>query len=216
MIKYMKVYQNIIKDIEWIFFDVGSTLIDESEVYKHRIKGMVDEAQITYDEVYNRMVEFYKVNKKGDKEVAKELGIKVPKWQGEYEKLYEDTKKCLETLSKKYKIGIIANQSLGTADRLREKGILQYIDLVVASAEEGVKKPDLKIFNIALERAKCSPKNAIMIGDRLDNDIAPAKKIGMKTIWVKQGFGGLSSYQNNDEVPDLAVSNLMEIIKNIL
>ena len=59
----MKVYQNIIKDIEWIFFDVGSTLIDESEVYKHRIKGMANEAQISYDEIYNRMIEFYKLNK---------------------------------------------------------------------------------------------------------------------------------------------------------
>lgn len=212
----MKVYQNIIKDIEWIFFDVGSTLIDESEVYKHRIKGMAKEAQISYDEIYNRMIEFYKLNKKGDIEVAKELGVDLPEWQVEYEKLYEDSKKCLETLSQKYKIGIIANQSLGTAERLREKGILQYIDLVVTSAEEGVKKPNPEIFNIALKRAKCLPNKAIMVGDRLDNDIAPAKKIGMKTIWVKQGFGGLSSYQNNDEVPDLAVSNLMEIIKNIL
>ena len=27
-----------------------------------------------------------------------------------------------------------------------------------------------------------------MVGDRLDNDIAPAKKLGMKTVWVRQGY----------------------------
>lgn len=37
--------------------------------------------------------------------------------------------------------------------------------------------------------AKCKPENAVMIGDRIDNDIVPAKQLGMKTIWIKQGFG---------------------------
>ena len=71
-----------------------------------------------------------------------------------------DTVKVLERLSKSYKIGVIANQSLGTAGRLEEKGILQYIDLVIASAEEGVSKPDKKIFDIALSRANCEAGNA--------------------------------------------------------
>ena len=92
-------------------------------------------------------------------------------------------------LSGRYKIGVIANQSLGTAERLKKFGILKYIELVVASAEEGVAKPDRRIFEIALSRAGCEPKQAIMIGDRIDNDILPAKKLGMYTMWVKQGFG---------------------------
>jgi HAD superfamily hydrolase (TIGR01549 family) len=64
-------------------------------------------------------------------------------------------------------------------------GILQYIDLVIASAEEGVAKPYRRIFEIALNRANCIPEQSVMIGDRIDNDIIPAKAIGMKTIWIK-------------------------------
>lgn len=82
--------------------------------------------------------------------------------------MYVDTVNCLEELGKKYRIGIIANQELGTAKRLEQYGILKYIDLVVASAEESVAKPDLRIFKIALERSGCKPRNAIMIGDRMD------------------------------------------------
>ena len=58
--------------------------------------------------------------------------------------------------------------------------------IVIASAEEGVSKPDRRIFEIALERSGCKPENAVMIGDRIDNDIVPAKQLGMKTIWIKQ------------------------------
>lgn len=199
-------------NVEWIFFDVGSTLMDESKAYEHRIKAMAEEANVSYDEIYHRMMEFYRQNKKGDLEVARELGIDKPKWNLEDEKLYPETEHCLKELSAKYNIGIIANQSLRTADRLKEKGILKYIDLVIASAEEGVSKPDLRIFNIALERAHCLAENAVMVGDRLDNDIAPAKKLGMKTIWIKQGFGRFSVPGSKEECADLIVENLQEII----
>ena len=40
-----------------------------------------------------------------------------------------------------------------------------------------------------------------MVGDRLDNDIVPANKIGMKTVWIKQGFGGLAMPESDDERP---------------
>ena len=50
-------------------------------------------------------------------------------------------------------------------------GIRKYIDVIVASAEEGVAKPDRRMFEIALERANCSANQAVMIGDRIDYDI---------------------------------------------
>ena len=89
--------------------------------------------------------------------------------------------------------------------------MLKYIDLVVASAEEGVAKPDLRIFRIALERAACKPEEAVMVGDRIDNDIIPAKKLGMKTVWIKQGFGGYAELKTVEEQPDYIVNTLAEI-----
>lgn len=90
---------------------------------------------------------------------------------------------------------------------------MKYIDLVIASAEEGVAKPDPKIFEIALERSGCKAKNAMMIGDRIDNDIVPAKKMGMKTIWIRQGFGGLWNIKVDEKCPDFTVYNLYEIVE---
>lgn len=199
------------ENIEWLFFDVGSTLVDESKVYEYRMRTAAQLAGVTYEYVYNMAMEFYKQNKKGDLETMKLLNVEKPKWKFEYEVLYKDAEECLKKLNSKYKIGVIANQSLGTADRLEQFGILKYIELVVASAEEGVAKPNREIFEIALNRAGCRPEQAIMIGDRIDNDIVPAKKFGMKTIWVKQGFGKYWNITSVEEKANYEVSNLTEL-----
>lgn len=199
------------KNIEWLFFDVGSTLVDEHIVYEERMRKIAEAANTTYDKVYDTALEFYKQNRKGDLETAKLLGVKMPSWNHEKETLYADTIQCLENLSRKYKIGIIANQSLGTEQRLERYGLLRYIDLVVASAEEGVAKPDKKIFEIALEKSGCKAENAAMIGDRIDNDIVPGNLLGMYTIWVKQGFGQYWNIKNEIEKADCTVNSLNEL-----
>ena len=70
---------------------------------------------------------------------------------------------------------------------------------------------DEKIFKIALQRATCKSGNAIMIGDRIENDIIPAKKLGFHTIWIKQGFGQYWNITNEEETPDYTVCSLSEL-----
>ncbi len=199
------------KEIKWLFFDVGSTIMNEQIAYEHRMRDIANVANISFEKVYEMAMAYYKLNKKGDLEVARELGVSLPKWYTEDEFLYDNAIQCFETLSKKYKIGIIANQSLGTEERLAHQGILKFINLIVASAEEGVAKPDRRIFEIALERSNCKPVNAIMIGDRIDNDIIPAKRMGMNTIWIKQGFGQYWNIKEEIEKADFVINNLTEL-----
>lgn len=203
----------MIENIKWLFFDVGSTLVDESLVYEKRMRDVAQIANVTYEYVYETAMGFYRQNKKGDLETIKMLNVEKPEWSRENEILYNDTEECLKKLSGKYKIGVIANQSLGTEKRLKNFGILKYIDLVIASAEEGVAKPDKRIFEIALKRSNCEPVNAVMIGDRIDNDIVPAKMLGMRTIWIKQGFGKYWNITGENEKADYVVNNLTEICK---
>ena len=118
----------------------------------------------------------------------------------------------LKNLSQKFKLGIIANQVAGTQKRIDNWGIGKYFDVVVASAEAGCEKPDLKIFNMALKQAKCSPREAVMIGDRMDNDIVPAKKLGMNTVWVRQGFAKFQSVKNELERPDYIVESIVDVV----
>ena len=61
--------------------------------------------------------------------------------------------------------------------------------------------------------ADCSPENAVMIGDRIDNDIEPANKLGMKTIWIKQGFAVYQKPMNEFQRADYSVDRIKDILE---
>ena len=199
--------------IKWLFFDVGSTLVNESLAYEHRFRDIAEAVDTGFEHVYNIAMLFYRQNRKGDKETAKLLNVALPQWHTEDERLYADAEGCLKELHTRYKIGIIANQLPGARERLAQYGILPYVDLIVVSAEEGVSKPDKRIFEIALHRSNCTPEQAVMIGDRIDNDILPAKAMGMHTVWIRQGFGRFWTVTQDTERPDKTVENLMELCR---
>ena len=198
--------------VKWLFFDIGSTLVDETKVYDDIFQKIAVAGGVSVEEVKTRAIGFYKQNKRGHREVIRLLGVDYPEWSPLYEELYPDTMECLRILKKKYKLGIIANQIPGAEKRLEEMGIRRYFDVIVSSAEEGVAKPDPRIFHIALIRASCTPEQAVMIGDRIDNDIVPAKQMGMKTVWIRQGVGRYWNIQGDCETPGYEVNNLSELL----
>ena len=198
--------------IEWLFFDIGSTLVDEQVAYERRIYDMIRDTDIPYPVFLQKMIDYFSENKKGDIEAARELHLNVPAWHSEAERPYPDARACLETLAKTYRIGIIANQPPGSEARLAQFGLLPFIEVIAASAEEGVAKPDYRIFQAALRKAKTQPHKAMMIGDRLDNDIRPAKALGMGTVWIKQGFSAYASVRSDAEQPDYTVGSLTELM----
>lgn len=199
-------------NIKWIFFDIGSTLVDESIAYRNRIERTIANTNISYDEFYQKMVEISKYDQNAYNKLVEFYGLTKAPWNSDDEFVYPEAKDCLSELSKHYKIGIIANQNLGSKERLDKLGLLKYIDLVIASAEDGLAKPDLRIFQIALDRANCKPEEAVMVGDRIDNDIITANESGMTTVWIKQGFGGLSEPKQPIEQPDYTIHNLNELL----
>ncbi|MCM1156502.1 MAG: HAD family hydrolase [Roseburia sp.] len=197
---------------KWIFFDVGTTLVDETEAYDHRIRDMIAGTDITFEQFQEKRRFFAKQNLKGDLEAIRYFGLTKTPWHKEDEIPYPDAKAILQYLcGKGYKVGVIANQSAGTAKRLKRWGLLKYIDVVAASTELGVAKPDRGIFYKAFEMAGCTAPETVMVGDRLDNDIRPAKELGMMTVWIRQGFAIYQNPQSVEEQPDYIVDNLSEL-----
>ena len=199
-------------DTKWIFFDVGSTLVDETEAYNHRVREMIENTDITFSVFDDKRIELAKQGFDGNSEAIKHFELKKTPWHSEDEIPFEDALNVLESLKERgYKFGIIANQSAGTAQRLENWGLLKYFDVVLASAELGVSKPNRLIFEKALELSGVPAHNAVMVGDRLDNDIKPAKGLGMKTVWIRKG---LSIYQNIDlgkNIADWVIDTLSDL-----
>ena len=205
-------------NIKWLFFDVGYTLINEDKCHEKRIQNTVERFQssskITYESCYNAMVKASREYKPPYLTALKTFGIEYYEpYDKELEEPYEQAGSVLKELHKRYKIGVIANQSAGTAGRLMDFGLMDFIDLVMSSAEEGLAKPDINFYKEALQRAGCAAGNTVMIGDRLDNDIFPAKRIGMTTIWIKQGFGGKQIPISEAYIPDYIITDLSELTK---
>lgn len=216
-----------IPDVCCVFFDLGNTLISEEKAIKDRIQQMVrvfaelgmqvsvetierafEEASAEFaPRLIARAVEKIVTNTHD-----RDLVLQKVKYRKELEEPYPEAYELLSKLTPRYRIGVIANQSGGTEARLESYGLAPFISLCLSSAEVGLEKPDPGIFQLALERAQCEPHQAVMIGDRIDHDIRPAKSLGWKTIRVLQGFAKVQMPRNPAEEPDFTVGNLKEIM----
>ena len=202
-----------------LFFDVGYTLVNEDSVWEKRCheQAETDEAKklgLTADDIYHE-IEIASVSRKPqfrtviDKFCFKE----VAPYRTELEELYEEAPAVIKALVQKYELGIIANQLEGLKERLETFGLLKYFKYIISSWDVQVMKPDIRIFEYALAKANCKPQNACMIGDRLDNDILPAKSLGMKTVWIKRGFGALQKPLSKSEEPDYTINKLSQLLE---
>lgn len=61
-------------------------------------------------------------------------------------------------------------------DNLKSLQIEKYFDVILVSEWEGIKKPDPRIFNKALNILNVQPNEAIFVGDHPENDVLAAKK----------------------------------------
>src|SRR5690606_18834674 len=75
---------------------------------------------------------------------------------------------------------------------------LGLFEVLGVSDEVGFEKPDARLFQWAPEQANVEPGQALMIGDRVDNDIRPAKALGIQTRWLRLGHEG-RGWQPKDE-----------------
>jgi putative hydrolase of the HAD superfamily len=72
----------------------------------------------------------------------------------------------------------------------------------------GLEKPNPEFFALAVKELNLKPNEVVHIGNRIDNDVKPAKSIGMKTIWVMRGEANPDPSREDLSLPDLAISNL--------
>jgi putative hydrolase of the HAD superfamily len=87
------------------------------------------------------------------------------------------------------RLGLVSNITLlGELVRedLHRLGILELLDAVVLSSEEGVRKPHPRIYARALERLGIPGDRAVFVGDRLREDVGGPQAAGMRTVLTRQ------------------------------
>lgn len=197
--------------LRWLFFDIGSTLVDETRCDQARLKDTLRGSEISPEEFKAQLHAFAAQNLDAYKACLQHFSLKKAPWRGDLEQLYPAVPALLQQLSSQYSLGVIANQNAGLEERLRAWGILPYFRVIASSHDIGAAKPELAIFRTALAAAHCLPQEACMIGDRLDNDILPAQRLGMRTVWVRQGLGGLGNPLLLSRQPDASIERIGDL-----
>ena len=97
----------------------------------------------------------------------------------------EHTRDVIAALHGRFKLGVVSN-FYGNLDRiLAEARLDRFFAAVADSSRVGIFKPEPGIFEFALKKMRAGTAETAMIGDSLAKDCAPAKKIGLRTVWLR-------------------------------
>ena len=217
--------------IDWIFFDIGGVLADESAYQNYRRTTCLAIASryalnLT-EEDYTRA---YQEASTGTGSLTERVVIKLLENAGcadrvnealsvlseefrsgptylDLEEIRPEAKEVLRKLARHYRLGIIANQPEGIREKLKAAGVLEYLsDCTVSGDKEG--KPNPAYYLRVLRKNDTIPERSVMVDDNLNRGILPAKALGMTTIW----FG---KSEIADGV-DYAVENLENLVHVLL
>lgn len=224
----------------FVFFDLGQTLIDEWDFitdfdqkflemlngfgaridqrnYRAVRDSMIRDRKIGFGGVNELIIEVCKLLSPIGYEgvIARRLESQIRQGRRDLFKFFNDAEPTLLALSKYYQVGIIANQSEEITELIEKAGFHRFFAVEVISSNVKLKKPDSRIFDLALNQAGRSASECVMIGDRLDTDICPANMLGMTTIRTTNSLFALQRPLKECEHPTYTVSSLSEIPKLI-
>jgi HAD superfamily hydrolase (TIGR01549 family) len=121
--------------------------------------------------------------------------------------------------SKYYKIGILGQYGNDFKNFLENKNVLRYFTYTEIQDDYKITKPDTRYYEEILRKCNCKAEESIMLGDRIDKDIIPAKMVGMKTIRIRIGIHKNQEPRIPEEIAEITANKLEEIkierIKNI-
>lgn len=107
----------------------------------------------------------------------------------------QGAKEALETLGRKYRIGILSNGAYESQfAKVKTLGYDTLVDEVVICGQYGISKPDERIFRIACEKLGTKPEETLMVGDMFFTDIYGALRAGLKAVWYTGSENFLTAY----------------------
>lgn len=119
-------------------------------------------------------------------------------------------------ISERYRLGILGQYGDELKTLLARIGILEYFSYQSTQDGHQLSKPDPRYYQQILGEAGVSAAESLMVGDRIDKDIIPAKAVGMMTIRVVGGIHKNQRPRTPEESPDAEVHGLDELAEILL
>jgi putative hydrolase of the HAD superfamily len=122
--------------------------------------------------------------------------------------VFPDALPVLTALRPRYRLALVTN---GAPDLQRTKigasGLGEWFEVMVVSGEQGVGKPDPRIFTATLARLQLTARDVVMVGNSLDHDIAGARAAGVGSVWINR----VGEQPPVERVPDAVITGLGEL-----
>ncbi|MFC1701062.1 HAD family hydrolase [Patescibacteria group bacterium] len=182
--------------IKTIIFDLGGVIINsfgkelidyvskELIIEQSELRDLMDKYEPDLQIGKITHVEFWEdILKEKRLSASKEILSKL--WLIPYRKYAHINQKMINLVNKlkndDYIVGIISNAQEPHNSYNRERGLFKYFNICILSSEVGIRKPDMEIFKLYLEKAECKPEEAIFIDDE-EKLLINANKLGIHTI----------------------------------
>jgi HAD superfamily hydrolase (TIGR01549 family) len=183
--------------IDAVVFDVGETLVDETREYgtwadwlgvpRHTFSAVFG-GVIASGRDYREVFQHFQPGFDLEAERLKRANAGQPELFTK-DDLYADARPSMRALRDMgVWVGVAGNQTARAGAILRELNLPT--DLIATSDDWGVSKPDPGFFRAVIDAAPCEASRIVYVGDRLDNDLKPAKVSGMQTAFIRRGPWG--------------------------
>lgn len=207
-----------------VFFDIGGVMYDDG-VYARSWKAALRESGALFtDEEFEAEYTAARAAQSGsfrrrltrrflgsDDDLPAVEARAAKHWAYPATALFPDVVPCLEELEGRYRLGVIANQPSSVRAAMERDGLTRFFEVWGVSDDLGLQKPDPKLFSQVLYTAGVSPARTVMIGDRLDYDVRPAKAAGMRAVWVLRGEAPDEPTPAQLAQPDASVHDLADV-----
>jgi FMN phosphatase YigB (HAD superfamily) len=180
--------------VRWIVFDVGETLVDETRMW-HEWADLLHVPRFSFAAALGAVIA-----RGEDHRRVFDVAAPGVDWRGalrarpdlprpsrlEEGDLYPDVRPGLAALHEAgFRLGIAGNQPAAMERALAALGLP--IDLVGGSDLYGVSKPDTRFFDCLVEATGGPAAEIAYVGDRVENDIEPAERVGLFGILLRRG-----------------------------
>lgn len=123
--------------------------------------------------------------------------------------LYPDVCGVLDRLKADYQLAAVSDgQPLWAIPELRSVGLEPYFSPVVISGDFGFRKPDSRLFQLALDRLGLHPQETVFVGNDMFRDIYGASQTGMRTVFFKSNQG---DHRYHGAEPDYIIHHFREL-----
>jgi putative hydrolase of the HAD superfamily len=126
-----------------------------------------------------------------------------------WETVPDDVRPALETLRRRgYRLVVVSNANGRLRHLFERVGLIDAVDALFDSCDEGVEKPDPRFFNIALQRTNSTPETTVHVGDLYHVDVVGARAAGIRPVLLD--IAGL--YQGCDCARVRSLDGLIEFL----